>query len=223
MSRPAPLSVSDVVRGFCVAAREGRVPDGQPVRQRDLMSLCGASRARAQSAMAILRHQGLLVPDLRGRLLLRLPRRSEVWEIYTLRIALEGLVLEVSMERLSDADLDRIHGFFIRLRNAIREGRWDIDRAERVAFKGLARITGWPMLVRMVSDLNHDIRSCRLLLADLLATPAAVREGDHLDGLWQAVRSRDVATVHRLHRTTIERRAAWVLERLPESASSGQA
>lgn len=216
-SLPAPPSLSEVVRAFCVAAREGRVPDGSPVRQRDLMSLCGASRARAQSALAILRHQGLLVPDFRGRLLLRLPRPAEVSEIYALRIALEGLILEVSIERLSDADLDRIQGVFIRLRNAIREGRWDADRAETVAFNGLARIIRWPMLVRMASDLNHDLSSSRLLLGDLLAMPSAVREGDHTDELWHLVRTRDTSAVHRLLRTHLERRAAWVLERLPES------
>lgn len=222
-SAPAPPSVSDVVREFCVAAREGRVPDGAQVRQRDLMSLCGASRARAQSAIAILRHRGLLLPDFHGQLRLRLPRRAEVADIYALRIALESLILEVSMERLSSADLDRIQGFFNRLRTAIRERHWDIDRVETIAFNGLARTVRWPMLVRMVSDLNHDLAGCQLLLGDLLATSNGVGEGEHLDDLWRAVRSGDAPTVQHLLRTHLERRAAWVLEHLPDTPAADPA
>lgn len=213
-----PLAVSEVARRFCAAAREGRVVSGAHVRMRDLMSWFGATRVAAQGAIAILRRQGLLVPDLRGRLLLRLPTRDEVREIMALRVALETLVLEIGIERLSDAELERMHTSVTRLRTVIVDGHWDVDRAVNAAFNGLARVTRSPMLLRMISDLHHDSRSYRALLEDLLATSTSVHEADHLEQMWHAVEARDVAAACRLHRTHIERLAEWVLERLPETA-----
>jgi len=211
-------SVSEVARRFCAAAREGRVLPGDHVRVSDLVSRLGATRAGAQGAIAILRRQGLLVPDPRGRLLLRLPTRAEVREIMVLRIALETLVLELGMQRLSDADLERMHSSVMRLRTAIVDSRWDVDRAVSTAFNGLARVTRSPMLLRMISDLHHESRSYRALLEDLLAASTSVREADHLEEMWRAVAARDVAAACRLHRTHIELLGEWVLERLPETA-----
>jgi DNA-binding GntR family transcriptional regulator len=212
------LSMSEVARRFCAAAREGRVLPGDQVRTRDLMVRLGATRAAAQGAIAILRRQGLLVPDSRGRLLLRLPTRAEVREIMALRVTLETLVLELGMERLSDADLERMHTSVTRLRSAIVDSRWDVDRAVSTAFNGIARVTRSPMLLRMISDLHHESRSYRALLEDLLAASTSVREADHLEEMWRAVASRDVAAACRLHRTHIELLGEWVVERLPETA-----
>ncbi len=215
----AAPAVSEVARRFCAAAREGRVVPGAHVRMRDLMSWFGATRVVAQGAVAVLRRQGLLVPDLRGRLLLRLPTRAEVREIMALRIALETLVLEIGVERLSDADLERMHISVVRLRTSIVDSRWDVDRAVTAAFNGLARVTRSPMLLRMIADLHHDSRSYRALLEDLLAASTSVREAEHLEQMWDAVAARDVSAACRLHRTHVELLAAWVLERLPETGA----
>lgn len=217
---PAPaavaLSVTEVARRFCADAREGRLPPTAQVRIRDLMAMYGTTRAAAQGAIAILRRQGLLVPDPRGRLMLRLPTRSEVREIMALRIALETLVLEIGVERLSDADLARMRASIARLRTAIVDSRWETDRAVFAAFNSLARVTRSPMVLRMIADLHHESRSYRALLEDLLAASTSVREADHLEEMWHAIAARDVAGVCRLHRTHIEKLGEWVLERLPD-------
>lgn len=213
----APLEMPEVARRFCAAAREGRVAPGDQVRMRDLMVWFGATRVAAQGAIATLRRQGLLVPDLRGRLVLRLPTRAEVRELMALRVALETLVLEIGIERLSDADLERMHASVMRLRTAIVDSRWDVDRAVTTAFNGLSRVTRSPLLLRMVSDLHHDSRSYRALVEDLLAASTSVREADHLEQMWRAVAARDVGAACRLHRAHIEVLAAWVLERLPDT------
>jgi DNA-binding GntR family transcriptional regulator len=213
----ASLAISEVARRFCEAAREGRIATGDQVRLRDLMAWFGAARVAAQGAIAILRRQGLLVPDLRGRLLVRLPTRSEVREIMALRVALETLVLEIGIERLGDVDLERMHSSVIRLRTEIVDSRWDVDRAVTTAFNGLARVTRSPLLLRMISDLHHDSRSYRALVEDLLAASTSVHEADHLEQMWRAVAARDVAGACRLHRTHIEVLGAWVIERLPDS------
>ncbi|MBO0707122.1 MAG: GntR family transcriptional regulator, partial [Candidatus Dormibacteraeota bacterium] len=171
-----------------------------------------------QGTIAILRRQGLLVPDLRGRLVLRLPTRSDVREIMALRIALETLVLEIGIERLGDADLERMRASIIRLRTAIVDSRWDMDRAVTTAFNTLARVTRSPMLLRMISDLHHESRSYRALLEDLLVASTNIREADHLEEMWRAVAARDVTAACRLHRTHIELLGEWVLERLPNGA-----
>lgn len=209
-------SVTEIARRFCADARLGRITPDAHVRIRELMASYGATRATAQSVIAILRRQGLLVPDVRGRLILRLPTRSDVREIMALRIALETLVLEVGVERLSDADLKRMHASIVRLRTAIVDSRWDMDRAVSAAFNTVARVTRSPMLLRMIADLHHDSRSYRALLEDLLDVSTSIREADHLEELWQAMAARDVAGACRLHRTHIERLGEWVLERLPE-------
>lgn len=214
----APLSVTEVARRFCADAREGRIAPDAHVRMRDLMESYGASRAAAQGTIAILRRQGLLVPDLRGRLVLRLPTRSDVREIMALRIALETLVLEIGIERLGDADLERMRASILRLRTAIVDSRWDMDRAVTTAFNTLARVTRSPMLLRMISDLHHESRSYRALLEDLLVASTNIREADHLEEMWRAVAARDVTAACRLHRTHIELLGEWVLERLPNGA-----
>lgn len=183
---------------------------------REVMAAYGASRATAQGAIAVLRRQGLLVPDLRGRLMLRLPTRSEVREIMALRIALETLVLEIGIEKLKDADLERMHASIARLRTAMVDSRWDMDRAIVAAFNNLARVTRSPMLLRMIADLHHQSRSYRALLEDLLAGSTGIREAEHLEEMWCAVAARDVAGARRLHRTHIEQLGEWVLERLPD-------
>lgn len=213
----APLVTTEVARQFCADAREGRIAPGAHVRMRDLMASYEASRAAAQGAITILRRQGLLVPDLRGRLVLRLPKRSEVREIMALRIALETLVLEIGIQKLSNGDLERMRVSIVRLRTAIVDSRWDMDRAVSTAFNSVARVTRSPMLLRMIADLHHESRSYRALLEDLLAASTSIREADHLEEMWRAVAARDVDGACRLHRTHIERLGEWVLERLPET------
>ena len=212
----AQLVMTEVARRFCADARAGLVAPGAHVRMRDLMASYGASRAAAQGAITILRRQGLLVADPRGRLLLRLPTHSEVREILALRIALETLVLEIGIQKLSNVDLERMRVSIVRLRTAIVDSRWDMDRAVSAAFNSLARVTRSPMLLRMISDLHHESRSYRALLEDLLAASTSVREADHLEEMWRAVAVRDVVAACRLHRDHIERLGEWVLERLPE-------
>jgi DNA-binding GntR family transcriptional regulator len=122
------------------------------------------------------------------------------------------------MERLSDAELERMHASVNRLRAAVVDARWDIDRPVTAAFNNVARITGSPMPLRMMADLHEQSRSYRALLEDRMARPTPIREGEHLDDMWRAVAARDVATVRRLHRVHLEKVAEWVVGQLPESA-----
>ena len=215
----ATPSMIEVAHRFCAAAREGRVVSDDQVRARDLMSWFGATRTAARGAIGILRREGLLVPDLRGRLVLRLPTRAEVREIMALRMTLEPLFFEIAIQRLSDADLELMRDSVTKLRTAIVDGGWDVDRAASTTFNGLARMTQCSMLLRMISDLQHDSRRYRALLEDPHSTPISARESDHLDEMWGAVLSRDVDTARRLHRTAVEMLGSWVLERLPESSA----
>ena len=81
------------------AISAGDLAPGTHLAEVDLSEALGVSRGTLREALRQLQQEGLLVPDARGRLSVRVVSEREVEEIFAVRHALESLALELICER----------------------------------------------------------------------------------------------------------------------------
>jgi DNA-binding GntR family transcriptional regulator len=89
---------------------EGKVPPGERLRETQMAEALGVSRTPVREAFVRLKQQRLLRSDASGAYYVAEWDRQTLWEIATLRAALESLALSLAPQNLSDEDFDHLTG-----------------------------------------------------------------------------------------------------------------
>jgi len=112
-------NVTDVLRKLLI---DGVLAPGTEFNQVQIAEQLGVSRGTIREAMAKLEQEGLLqnVP-YKGVTVTPLTRKY-VQELYSVRIALELLALDHSVERITDAEIDELSRIVDEMREAARNG-----------------------------------------------------------------------------------------------------
>ena len=142
---PAERSVysSQVVAKLRDAILDGRLPVGQPLRERQIAHDLDLSRAPVREALRTLEKEGLVVTvPHRGTYVATYTRR-DIEEIYTLRASLEALAFSRATSRVTAADLRSLEAL--------------ISLMDRLASGGAA---GFQELIR--TDLAFHRRICEI-------------------------------------------------------------
>jgi DNA-binding GntR family transcriptional regulator len=109
VARPQRLS-EHVYDALSEAIVEGKLPPGERLRETQMAEALGVSRTPVREAFARLRQQRLLSSDASGAYYVAEWDRQTLWEIATLRAALEGLALGLAVQNLSQEDLNHLEG-----------------------------------------------------------------------------------------------------------------
>jgi DNA-binding GntR family transcriptional regulator len=109
VERPQRLS-EHVYAALSEAIVEGKLPPGERLRETQMAEALGVSRTPVREAFVRLKQQRLLSSDVSGAYYVAEWDRQTLWEIGTLRAALESLALSLTAQNLSEEDFDHLEG-----------------------------------------------------------------------------------------------------------------
>jgi DNA-binding GntR family transcriptional regulator len=109
VARPQRLS-EHVYNELSEAIVEGKLPPGERLRETQMAEALGVSRTPVREAFVRLKQQRLLNSDVSGAYYVAEWDRQALWEIATLRMALESLAFSLAPQNLSQEDFDHLEG-----------------------------------------------------------------------------------------------------------------
>ena len=109
VARPQRLS-EHVYISLSEAIVEGKLPPGERLRATQMAEALGVSRTPVREAFVRLKQQRLLSSDASGAYYVAEWDRQTLWEIATLRAALESLAISLAPQNLSQEDFDHLEG-----------------------------------------------------------------------------------------------------------------
>jgi len=99
-----------VYETLCDAIVEGKLPPGERLREAKVARALRVSRTPVRAAFAKLIQQQMLRTDASGAYYVAEWDRKTLWEIATLRAALESLAFSLAPQNLSQEDFDYLEG-----------------------------------------------------------------------------------------------------------------
>jgi DNA-binding GntR family transcriptional regulator len=146
--RPQRLS-EHVYNSLSEAIAEGKLPPGERLRETKMADALGVSRTPVREAFVRLKQQRLLSSDASGAYYVAEWDRQTLWEIATLRAALESLAFSLAPQNLSPEDFDH-------LEEIIRQmGEMDAE-PESVDYKRMAQYD-YQFHTYIWSHTGHDL------------------------------------------------------------------
>lgn len=115
-----------VYEALCQHITAGKLVPGERLREAQIAEALGVSRTPVREAFARLEHQNLLTKEASGAYFVRRWDRNSLWEVATLRAALEGLGIQLAMQHLTGEDYARLEEIILAMQNA--HDRGDDDR-----------------------------------------------------------------------------------------------
>jgi len=109
VARPQRLS-EHVYSALSEAIVEGKLPPGERLRETQMSEALGVSRTPVREAFVRLKQQRLLSSDASGAYYVAEWDRQTLWEIATLRAALESLAFSLAPQNLTKEDFDHLEG-----------------------------------------------------------------------------------------------------------------
>jgi DNA-binding GntR family transcriptional regulator len=114
VARPQRLS-EHVYDALSEAVVEGKLSPGERLRATQVAEALGVSRTPVREAFVRLKQQRLLSSDASGAYYVAEWDRQTLWEIATLRVALESLAFSLAPQNLTQEDFDHLEGITRRM------------------------------------------------------------------------------------------------------------
>jgi DNA-binding GntR family transcriptional regulator len=224
VARPQRLS-EHVYNVLSEAIVEGKLPPGERLRETQMAETLNVSRTPVREAFARLRQQRLLSSDASGVHYVAEWDRQTLWEIATLRSALESLAFNLAPENLTQDDYQYLEGIIQQM------GEMDADSAS-VDYKRMAQYdfqfhsfvwsrTGHELLEQALENIKPQAHFYMFLTRQAGQTDYAEKHRILIDFLKQGDRSKvnEIMLDHIL--SSSERSISW-WERRQEEMSEEQ-
>jgi len=186
---------------------KGKLRPGQRIKEKEVSSQLGISRPPVREAFKILEAEGLIKREPRRGVLVSEVTKDDIWEIYTLKIALYTLAVTLAIDRVSDNDIGKLGKIVAQMEVIARDdSNPDIIRYEELNnlfHETTAILAGHARLKKIVQSLNNQIKR--------VSYRSFTKEG-HLKSscryhrqILEAIKARDKILAERLTREHIER------------------
>ncbi len=145
----------------------GHIPPGERVVEEEYANLFQVSRTPVREALRKLENEGLLVHENNRGSVVVSWEISDVLEIYSIRLALEKLVVQSAIEKITPAD----HARLLKIVKEIDEAESGNVKSEVLEIFGsfhqiLQEISGLPRLAQMLDGLKDHLTRIRYILEE---------------------------------------------------------
>lgn len=180
---------------------QGTLRPNQRITEAEQAERLGISRTPVREAFQLLAHNGLIVSRRRGWVVYEVTL-EEAQHYSQIRAALEGYAAGLAAMTASPQDVDALEAKYMSDIADMPQHRTVIVTANEQFHNGVTRLSGNPMLVKLVEDsrrfyFNHNIESLYTdeeLQASMSDHPVII----------DALRRRDAATAERVAREHVE-------------------
>ncbi|MDY6876637.1 MAG: GntR family transcriptional regulator [Chloroflexota bacterium] len=138
----------------------GKLKPGQRLVESDIAEQMGISRAPVREALRQLETEGLVVSESHRGTFVTKVSATDLWEIYTLRAAIEGLAVRLVTEQASEETQARLQQAVADMTQAAHEGDLSRLAALDMAFhETLCRASGHSRLLATWLSMTTQIRT----------------------------------------------------------------
>lgn len=148
-----------VFDALCDAIVEGSLAPGERLPEARIAEALNTSRMPVREALAKLEHRHLVERDANGTCLVARWNRQHLWEVATLRGALEGLVVRLAAAQMTAEDADHLEGIITQMERALDRGDY-----ERLIFLDIQfhsyvwSCTGHRLLQETLEEMKPQVR-----------------------------------------------------------------
>jgi DNA-binding GntR family transcriptional regulator len=210
-------SVYEVLGEYIVT---GKLRPGQRLREAEVATALAVSRTPVREAFAKLEVQHLLERDSTGGYLVATWDERDLWEVATLRAALEGLAVSLACKRLTPADFDVLQGIILQMKGAYERGDGGRLIELDVMFHSyIWSHTGHRFLANQMEEMKTQMRYFMYLTLPGDEEDYARSHQELVDVLKEADANKALAAIRAHTQTTAER----AISRLKREATAGAA
>lgn len=148
-----------VFDSLCEAIVDGILPPGERLPEAKLAETLETSRMPVREALARLEKLHLVERDASGTCVVARWDQQHLWEVATLRGALEGLVVRLAAERFGAGDADYLEGIITQMERAVE--RSDYNRLIQLDIQFHSYIwscTGHRLLQEALEEMKPQVR-----------------------------------------------------------------
>jgi DNA-binding GntR family transcriptional regulator len=206
------------------AILEGQLEPGTRMVEAQIARRLGTSRGPVREAIQALAREGLVEPLPRGGMLVATFSADDVWEIYTLRAALEAEAIRLLMPRLSQTRLRKLQNLIEEMRTQVAGGNVAALAALDARFhQAFVEMSGNHRLVQVWSSMMSQVQlllrsEIAQLYTDLRIIPE--RHQEVLEALYKGDERLATETIDRHIRSVGERLRTRLAAR-PQTAAEG--
>lgn len=187
------------------AVLDGQLQPGAPLSEIALAQRFNTSRSPVREALGRLEQEGYVLRKPNGRAIVAPLDTEELWNLYQVRAALEGLAARLATPHLTGLALDEMAGHLERMREHSVAGDIDASLAAGGRFHDVvSRHCANQPLREMVESVRERIKRYRRLIASL--RDRDLRIGEHA-AILKAFEKRDAGTAEAAMREHILRSA----------------
>lgn len=185
----------------------GEYKPGQQVKEQEVASSLGISRPPIREAFKILEAEGFLRREPRRGVFVSELTGIDIWEIYTLKIALYCLAVTLAIDKMTDADVGKLEAIVKGMESVVsRSGKKDVMKYEdlnHLFHETTAEIAGHGRLKRIQQSLNNQAKR---IAVGSFADPKHLRDSCRYHRkILEAVKAKDKELAERLTREHIMR------------------
>jgi DNA-binding GntR family transcriptional regulator len=141
---------------------KGKLQPGQKIKEQEVSTRLGISRPPLREAFKILEAEGLIRREPRRGVFVSELSDDDIWEIYTLKIALYTLAVTLAIDKVTKTDIEKLEKVVGQM-EAIAQGSGNRDIIKYEELNNLfhettAAIAGHGRLRKIQQSLNNQIK-----------------------------------------------------------------
>ena len=141
---------------------KGKLRPGQRIKEHEVASQLGISRPPVREAFKILEAEDLIKREPRRGVFVSEITSNDIWEVYTLKIALYSLAVNLAIDRISDNSIGKLEKIVVQMENIVNDdSNPDIIKYEELNnffHETTAAIAEHGRLKKIVQSLNNQIK-----------------------------------------------------------------
>jgi DNA-binding GntR family transcriptional regulator len=140
----------------------GKIGPGQRIKEEEVSSQLGISRPPVREAFKILEAEGLIKREPRRGVFVSKINGTDIWEIYTLKIALYSLAVTLAIDKINNKGIEKLEVIVEQMEEiSNNETDPDIIKYEELNnqfHETTAHIAGHARLKKIIQSLNNQIK-----------------------------------------------------------------
>jgi len=141
---------------------KGKLKPGQKVKEQEISTRLGISRPPLREAFKILEADGLIRREPRRGVFVSELKDGDIWEIYTLKLALYTLGVTLAMDKITNGEVEKLEKVVVQMEKTVQgDGSPDVMKYEELNnlfHEMTANIAGHARLKKIQQSLNNQIK-----------------------------------------------------------------